>query len=63
MKNNTFQVRFNRSKFDCDTLEEAEAQAMELIEPSCPFEAKIVEIDEDGEFVRTVKTLGPANAQ
>jgi len=63
MKNNTFQVRFNRSTFDFATVEEAEAQAHELIDAACPFEAKVVELDEEGEFVRTVKTLGPANAR
>ena len=36
---------------------------MDLIDASCPFEAKIVEVNEDGEFVRTVKTLGPANSK
>lgn len=60
---NSYEVRFNRSTFAAATIEEAEAQAYDLIEASCPFEAKIVEVDEDGEFVRTVKTLGPANAR
>jgi len=59
---NSYEVRFNRSTFAAATIEEAEAQAMDLIDASCPFEAKIVEVDEDGEFVRTVKTLGPANS-
>lgn len=59
---NSYEVRFNRSTFAAATIEEAEAQAMDLIEAFCPFDAKIVEVDEDGEFVRTVKILGPANA-
>ena len=60
---NSYEVRFNRSIFQCATLEEAEAQAYDLIEASCPFEAKIIEVDEDGDFLRTVTALGPANAQ
>jgi hypothetical protein len=59
---NTYEVRFNVSKFHCDTLEEAEKTARELIEPSCPFDAKIVEIDEEGGIVRTVMTLNSTNA-
>ena len=60
---NSYEVRFNRSTFATATIEAAEAQAYDLIEASCSFEAKIVEVDEDGKFVRTVKTLGPANAR
>ena len=60
---NTYEVRFNRSTFAASTIEEAEAQAYDLLDAACPFEAKIVEIGDDGEFVRTVKTLGPANAK
>jgi hypothetical protein len=59
----SYEVRFNRSTFAAATIEEAVAPSMDLIDAACPFEAKIVEVDEDGEFVRTVKTLGPANAR
>jgi Ser-tRNA(Ala) deacylase AlaX len=59
---NSYEVRFNKSKFAFETLEEAEAQARELIQANQPFEARIIEVDEDGKLVRTVKTLGPQHA-
>jgi hypothetical protein len=59
----TYEVRFNKSKFAASSEAEAVKIAEGLIEPACPFEARIVEIDEDGEFVRTVFTLGPCNAR
>ncbi len=60
---NTYEVHFNRSTFAASNLDEAEKIARDLIDATCPFEARIVEIDENGDHVRTVATLGPANAQ
>ena len=59
---NTYEVRFNQSKFRADTIEEAENTARELIDPSCPHDARIIELDKGGEFVRTVMTLNSTNS-
>ena len=50
----TFQVRYNKTKIDCETLEEAKVEASKLVDPSMPWDAKIVEIDEECEFIGTV---------
>ena len=60
---NTYEVRFNKSTYTAESIEEAESIALDLVEASCPFIARIIEIGEDGEFVRTVKTLDAAAAQ
>ena len=59
---NTYEVRFDRSTFDAATIEEAETLALSLVDAACPFESRIVEVGEDGEFVRSIKACGPGSA-
>ena len=57
-----YQIRYNKSAIGAETIEDAEAQALSLLDPCVPFAARIVEVDEDGAFIRTVKTLQPNHA-
>jgi len=58
----TYQVRYNKSTISVKTIEDANAQALSLLNPCAPFAARIVEVDKDGAFIRTVKTLQPNHA-
>jgi hypothetical protein len=42
-----YEVQYNRSKFQADTLDEANEIAASLIDPAMPWTPKIVEITED----------------
>lgn len=59
---NTFQVRFDGSKYPAETEAEAREIALGLIDARCPFEARVIEIDEDGEMIRTVVRYNASNA-
>lgn len=61
--NSTFQFRYNKTKSDCATIEEAKEEAQNLVQPHMPWEAKVVELDENGEFIRTVVTYNSTNAR
>jgi len=58
----TYQIRYNKSAISAETIEDAEAHALSLLDPCVPFTARIVVVDEDGAFIRTVKTLQPNHA-
>jgi len=57
-----YQVRYNNTTISAETIEDAEFVAKSLLNPCSPFTARIIEIDEDGAFVKTVKTLQPNHA-
>jgi len=57
-----YQVRYNKSAINAETIEDAEAHALSLLDPCVPFTARIVEVDENGAFIRTIKTLQPNHA-
>jgi hypothetical protein len=42
-----YEVQYNRSKFQADTLDEAHEIAASLIDPSMPWTPKIIEIAEE----------------
>lgn len=52
-----YQIHYNKSIFNSDSIEEAEKIARNLVEPSMPFSAKIIEIDENEEFLQNIKTI------
>jgi len=54
-----YEVRYNKTIITTETIEEAESQAKCLLDPCAPFPARIVAVNDDGAFVRTVKTLQP----
>jgi len=58
----TYQIRYNQTVINAETIEDANAQALSLLDPCAPFAARIVEIDENGVFILTVKTLQPNHA-
>ena len=53
----TYQIKYNKSIFNADSIEEAEQIARNLIDPSMPFEAKIIEVDVNEDFIQTIKTI------
>ena len=53
----TYQIHYNKSIFNADSIEEAEQIARNLVEPSMPFKAKIIEVDENDDFIRNIKTI------
>jgi hypothetical protein len=57
-----YQIRYTQTVINAETIENAEAHALSLLDPCVPFAARIVEIDENGVFILTVKTLQPNHA-
>jgi hypothetical protein len=57
-----YQIRYNKTTINVETIEDAETQALSLLDPCAPFAARIVEIDENGVFILTIKTLQPNHA-
>ncbi len=53
----TYQIHYNKSIFNAYSIGEAEQIARNLVEPSMPFEAKIIEVDENEDFIQTIKTI------
>lgn len=53
----TYQIHYNKSILNADSIEEAEQIARGLVEPSMPFNAKIIEVDENEEFLQNIKTI------
>jgi len=53
----TYQIHYNKSIFNSDSIKEAEQIARDLVEPSMPFKAKIIEVDENEEFIQNIKTI------
>jgi len=54
-----YEVRYDKTAITTETIEEAEAHAKCLLDPCVPFTARIVAVNDDGAFIRTVKTLQP----
>jgi hypothetical protein len=53
----TYQIHYNKSIFNAIDIDEAEQIARGLVEPSMPFEAKIIVVDENEEFIQNIKTI------
>jgi hypothetical protein len=56
-KMTTYQIHYNKSIFNAIDIEEAEQIAKSLIEPSMPFKARIIAVDENEDFIQTIKTI------
>jgi hypothetical protein len=56
-----YQIKYNHTILTVETLSESIEIAMQLVDPSMPWDAVISEIDEDGKHLLTIKRI-PCNA-
>jgi hypothetical protein len=52
-----YEVKYNKTIQITETKEEAISTAMQLIDPSMPWDSVISEIDEDGNHLRIIKRI------
>jgi hypothetical protein len=61
-ENTSFEVIFGKSLFPVEYLSDAKELALGLVDPRFPTRAKVIEVDSNGEFIRTITEYGPEHA-